>query len=324
MPKVSPDNIATILRLSNEGLSQRAISDQLEISKSTVWGVLKRNRKSIEETDASTAPTIEATQFDDAESINDGESEASIDSMPALIDPGLAFDFADSIGAAAPLVAEAPSKIQAKDAKSLAQRINLAETFLKLGDEDVKPKKKVNMNSLITSVLPSQFEPTVEGPSKADLIASITLNVEAFEPLLRSVVKPNAEVFLDKLYSKSQPELNTLLAVLIKTRTIANVTNQLRHTVSLAAQGCEALTSTVLGMRTQGFSKAISTQDEEVRMILREIALEQVDAFNKLQRPELRLAMLFSTTLLATDASNRLKDHEKTLKPAMAAKHAEL
>ena len=44
-------------------------------------------------------------------------------------------------------------------------------------------------------------------------------------------------------------------------------------------------------------------------MILWEIALEQVDAFNKLQRPELRLAMLFSTTLLATeptDASNRL------------------
>ena len=100
-----------------------------------------------------------------------------------------------------------------------------------------------------------------------------------------------------------------LVTGLIKTRTIANVTNQLRHTVSLAAQGCEALISTVLGMRTQGFAAAITTQDEEVRMILWEIALEQVDAFNKLQRPELRLAMLFSTTLLATeptDASNRL------------------
>ena len=85
-------------------------------------------------------------------------------------------------------------------------------------------------------------------------------------------MKPNPEVFLDRLYSKSQSELSTLLAVLIKTRTIATVTNQLRHTVNLAAQGCEALTSSVLGMRTQGFVVAITTQDEEVRMILREIA----------------------------------------------------
>ena len=321
MPKVSPDNIAAIVKLSSEGLSNRAISDQTGISKSTVWGVLKRNKP-----EPSIASTLEATPPDAAEHYDDDKSQASVESI--MIDPGLAFDFVDSIGAAVPQgIAEAPSKDSAKDAKTLSQRINLAESFLKLGDDEMpKPKSKSQkLNKLITSVLPPDFTPAVEsGPSKADLIASITLNVEAFEPLLRSIVKPSPEVFLDRLYSKSQSELSTLLAVLIKTRTIANVTNQLRHTVNLTAQGCEALTSSVLGMRTQGFATAISTQDEEVRMILREIALEQVDAFNKLQRPELRLAMLFSTTLLATDASNRLKDREKALPPAVAQKHADL
>ena len=320
MPKVSPDNIATIVKLSSEGLSNRSISEQTGISKSTVWGVLKRNKP-----EPSVASTLEATPLDDAEADDDGKSSASVESMPALIDPGLAFDFVDSIGAAAPQgIAEAPSKDSAKDAKTLSQRINLAESFLNLTGEEPKPKSK-SQKKLITSELPPEFAPAVEaGPSKADLIASITLNVEAFEPLLRSIVKPSPEVFLDRLYLKSQSELSTLLAVLIKTRTIANVTNQLRHTVSLAAQGCEALTSSVLGMRTQGFAAAITTQDEEVRMILREIALEQVDAFNKLQRPELRLAMLFSTTLLATDASNRLKERTKALPPAVAQKHADL
>ena len=71
-----------------------------------MWGVLKRNRP-----EPSVASSLEATPLEDAESNDDAESKASVESMPALIDPGLAFDFVDSIGAAAPQgIAEAPSK----------------------------------------------------------------------------------------------------------------------------------------------------------------------------------------------------------------------
>ena len=90
------------------------------------------------------------------------------------------------------------------------------------------------------------------------------------------------------------------------TRTIATATIQLKHMLVLGAQFTEMATVSV-GLKSQGFAQNILSQEEEITLCLRELALERVDSFKQLQRPELRLAMLFSTTLLATDQANRLK-----------------
>jgi hypothetical protein len=64
-------------------------------------------------------------------------------------------------------------------------------------------------------------------------------------------------------------------------------------------------------------------------MILKEIVMDKLDSLQKLQRPELRLAMLFSTTLLATDSANRIKEaSRKQLEATVSAdtqqKHSDL
>ena len=193
--------------------------------------------------------------------------------------------------------------------------------------EALPEEQKAVQSKAVAVVDPTS--PALAAPSKADLIAQITLNVEAFEPLLGSIVQPNRESFLKSLYSKSEKDLSMLLAVINKTRTLANVTNQLRHTLYMAAQGTEALTSRMLSMKTDGFAQALRTQDEEIRMILREMVMERIDSFQKFQRPEMRLALLFSTTLLATDSANRMKEASRTklevkINTTTQAKHSDL
>lgn len=183
-----------------------------------------------------------------------------------------------------------------------------------------QPKQTADLSAILTEI-PS--------PSKADLITQITLNVEAFEPLLTSIVQPDRETFLKSLYKKNEADLSVVLGVMAKTRTLANATNQLRHTFYLAAQGAEVFTSRLLSMKTEGFAQSLRAQDEEVRMIMKEIAMEKLDSLQKLHRPELRLAMLFSTTLLATDSANRIKDAsrkqmEVKVSPITLEKHNDL
>jgi hypothetical protein len=183
-----------------------------------------------------------------------------------------------------------------------------------------QPKQTADLSAILTEI-PS--------PSKADLITQITLNVEAFEPLLTSIVQPDRETFLKSLYKKNEADLSVVLGVMAKTRTLANATNQLRHTFYLAAQGAEVFTSRLLSMKTEGFAQSLRAQDEEVRMIMKEIAMDKLDSLQKLHRPELRLAMLFSTTLLATDSANRIKDAsrkqmEVKVSPSTLEKHNDL
>ena len=148
-------------------------------------------------------------------------------------------------------------------------------------------------------------------------------------PLLGSIVQPDRATYLKGLFSKSEKDLAEVLEVIHKTRTLANVTNQLRHTLYMAAQGTEALTTRLLKMKTDGFAQSLRTQDEEIRMILKEMVMVKLDSLQKLQRPELRLAMLFSTTLLATDSANRMKEAsrhklEAKISPATQEKHSDL
>lgn len=181
---------------------------------------------------------------------------------------------------------------------------------------------------------PELHEPTREpSVSKAELIVKIIHNVEAFASLLGNVIGDDPQKFIKTLYSKSEKDLQVQLAVITRTRTLANVTNQLKHMVGLFAQGTEVVTQRFLNLKTAGFTTTIMTQEEELKMILKEMAMERLESFDKFQRPELRLAMLFSTTLLSVDAANRMKagsgvgvkkQQDGKVSPATLAKNADL
>ena len=176
-----------------------------------------------------------------------------------------------------------------------------AEAFLDNLVKSIKQPKKPSA---------PRAPPAVKAPedssAKSELIGKITLNANAFESLLKSHLQPNKEAFLASLPKKSADELEVLLKTMEYTRSVGNLTNQLRHLCYMTASAVE-LGSKSFGMKTDGYANAIKAQDDEVRMILQEIAMERAASFQKFQRPELRLAMLLSTTLLATDSQNRMK-----------------
>jgi uncharacterized protein YdbL (DUF1318 family) len=177
-----------------------------------------------------------------------------------------------------------------------------AEAFLDKLVKSVKPK--VSRPPSASRSAPKEPD---DPAAKSELIGKITLNANAFESLLKEHLVPTKEAFLAGLGKKSAEELSVVLKTMEYARSVGNLTNQLRHLTFMAASAVE-LGSKSVGLKTEGYANALRAQDDEIRMILQEIAMERASSFQKYQRPELRLAMLFSTTLLATDSQNRLKE----------------
>jgi len=142
-----------------------------------------------------------------------------------------------------------------------------------------------------------------EEPKEA-IIARIVIQVETFEPLLCGVMGEDKQEFIKSLPKRSAVELKALEKVIADTVKIGNLTNQMRHIYYMLCSGLEVGTSAI-GLKSQGYTKVMMAQDREIKMILQEMALHYKDKVQVSTRPELRLAMLSVSTLLATDARNR-------------------
>lgn len=136
------------------------------------------------------------------------------------------------------------------------------------------------------------------------LIASISVMVETFEPLLKSITHGMKDAYIRGLSKKSLAELKATESVIKEQVKIGNVSNQLRHMYYMCASGLE-VGGSIIGLKTEGYTRVLMSQDDEIRMILQEIALLHKDKFTMSTRPELRLGLLSFTALMATDSKNR-------------------
>lgn len=143
---------------------------------------------------------------------------------------------------------------------------------------------------------------------REDTIQRIVFQVEHFYPVVKSIVGENKEHFLQQLSTRSHSKLLELLTMLERTRSIGNIASGFKQTFYVVGQATEVLTQMV-GMRTQGFADHLKTQDDEITMIMKELALEQWRTIKDMDRPELRLGALFCLTLVQTDGQNRMKEH---------------
>ena len=142
--------------------------------------------------------------------------------------------------------------------------------------------------------------------SKGELIAKITINVNTFEPLLGDIIKPDKDSFLASLNKKSAADLESLLKNVEYTRSLHNLTNQASHFFFMGSSFVEMGTQRFLNMNTQGFTHALQAQQDEIKMILREMMMDKVDTFKKVNKPEARLALIVCTTLLGVNTQNTL------------------
>jgi PleD family two-component response regulator len=74
----------------------------------------------------------------------------------------------------------------------------------------------------------------------------------------------------------------------------------------MGSSAIEYGTQRFMKMKTEGFAQALQLHDQEIRMCLAEYCMDKVETFNKVNRPEAKLASILVLTLLSVDAKNRM------------------
>ena len=258
----------------------RQIAEDLGVSKTYVGRVLKGDTATESKTETNVDNTIEmigdkeATDF--LKSMGEGQKEEV--ERPSML--------VDSILAGIPIAEHItpPSRARGKGANFKQTRIQ-------------KPKA-VREKPIVVLDDPAK---------KADIIGKITFNVNTFESILADVLKGDKDRYLAGLERQSVASLEITLKTIETTRSVKNLSNQFMHLFAMGSSFVEMGTQKYLGMKTQGFTQAmLQTQQDELRLIMTELAMEQKDKFQKIQRPEVRLAMIMTTTLMAVNTQNSL------------------
>jgi hypothetical protein len=141
-------------------------------------------------------------------------------------------------------------------------------------------------------------------------IQRLLMEVDTFHAIIKPIV-PDAKAFCASLQKRSTKDLVAMLSLIQSTRRSANLTNQFRSFFYMGANMAESFGG-LAGLKTKGIVDAFQSQREDIDLILRELAIDYSAKFQKLQRPELRLALIVSMSLFAIDAKNRdaETDHE--------------
>jgi len=186
--------------------------------------------------------------------------------------------------------------------------------------ESAEEKKDPTLNRAIERLAENMFAETeaitmprvmVEDPvERTSVLQRIMLNLDNFAPLFTFI--HNRQEFVASLHTKSLEDLKGILKTMEQTRTTMNLANQIKNTFLMLGKATEVLAPRVFGLKTDGFVDGLMTQQQELNMIFREIAIEYAPKFTFQTRPEVRLAMLYGMTLLQVDNTNRIKEYAET------------
>lgn len=142
---------------------------------------------------------------------------------------------------------------------------------------------------------------------RASLMQKIIFNVQHFASHLEPIIGPSKETFIATLGGLSDTQLKDTLNTLERTRSVGNMASGFKQVFYVAAQATEA-TSRMIGMKARGFTEHLRTQDEEITMIMKELAIDQWEKVKVLDSPQARLGVIFCMTLIQVDAKNRISD----------------
>ena len=151
---------------------------------------------------------------------------------------------------------------------------------------------------------------------RQDVIQRIIFNVQNFAPLLVTITGTNTEAFIASLHERDDEELSSTLKTLERTRSLGNIAAGFQQTFFMVAQATE-MTSSFLGVKAHGFTERLRAEEQQVSMIMKELAIENWESVKAMDSPTMRLGVLFAMTLAQTDATNRLND---ALKPGLSSR----
>jgi lambda repressor-like predicted transcriptional regulator len=296
MVKWSEEIKLQVKALNHEGKSLRDIATATGISKSTIHSFIK------------SLPS-ETTIVDSVQEVNVPEILSADIQEDSMINDVEANNFMNELLSTTPTISAPVTKVSKKASKSAE---NFMENLLTVEPKTPKPRGQRQRQIVHKEV----DDPQVKG----DMIARVTMNVNNFEPLLKDFLKPSKDVFLTNLQKKSCSELEVLLKSMETTRSVSNLTNQFMHFFYLGTNVVEMGTTQYLGMDTTGFSMALRQQHEEIQMIMKELCMDRVESFKKVTKPEIRLAMIMTTTLIGVNTSNQMRKMQNISQPKPSKK----
>lgn len=278
--KVSAETRRAIFQAKAKGTAIKEICTQFGLSKATVHRVLK------------VEPGIE---------IREVEVKNTIPVMNEFENRSL--EFAKLIQSDVPV-----EPVNAKE-----KRVSKSEVDELINEVIGNPEAEERPKSVsFSQAQPSrrQLAQMMEEPEDIDLHnqleQKIILNIQNFAPIFHFIRDKDA--FIKSLHDKTNSELRGILTTLETTRTTVNLSNQMKQMFFMASKGVEVGGAMFLKLRTDGFTDNLVRQQQELDMIFREIAIEYAPMFKMTNKPELRLAMCFTMTLIQTDSMNRLKE----------------
>ena len=312
-----PDKVAAVLRDFRSGKAKSAseLAKLHGVSRSAVYRLLKKEDVS----QSQPQPKVESQR---------SESE---EGGPTLMEDlfSKAEQFANTLGlpeSAGKVLNEEPKDERAEqekeeqlDALMDAMMGNTQGTSLNLpaGLEEAisgpmpRPRRPIHAHDEDQMNPPSRPPPQVTEARRAEIVQKIVFNIQHFGPQLEVITGANKEAFLQTLPALSTSQLVETLTTLERTRSVGNIANGFKHVFYVAGQATETATQFV-GMSTQGFTAQLRAQDEEVTMILKEMAIEQWERLKVMDSPQVRLGMLFCMTLIQVDTRNKLEAHFKS------------
>lgn len=292
--RITDETKAKVKDLIASGKSVREVGALLNISKSTVSTISKK--------------TVSAAA---AEKIPTNTIEHMDDSAFAKVIQG--------VTETAPV---------AKDMRDKGDFLNkfMRELDDTSGSNGPKKARKKPVKELMDFAPMGPMVPVVQEEDKAVYITKIQMNIDNFADVLRDHIKPDRDTFMGRVCKMSTADLKQTLSLLETVRSSNNLANQLKYLLFGATNLIEAGTQRFLGMKTRGYAEMVRQQEAELQSCLREIAINNVESYKKVERPEMRLATVLVTTLLATDSRNRMEEirthfETKQVNPETAEKY---
>lgn len=298
----------SVLILAKEGKSLREIATALKIGKTTVSAIIKKGQTESQVTAVSTIPSL-----------------SEVTPKPSIISPVLTEEMNDAF------VEEFSKSLEMGPATASKGKSDdtLLDNIIGQLEIEAKPKKAKASGEAKKSKKAWFSSETIEPLAKAKplekkvpedkgrLIAKITMNADSFEIVLKDVLRPNKEEFINSLHKKTQTELLSILETIEFTRTVGNTANQLKHLTFMGASGLELVSKKFLKLKSDGYADIIRAQEKELESIFKEIAMKNADGMlSQYQSPEIRLSTLLVTSLLAVDARNRAASLNQTVNNA--------
>lgn len=312
MPRLSRDKKEQIQKALKDGKSPTEIAKELGVARSSIYRITTATTKQDDASSVSSAGS--GADEDDADDA-DGDDE---DTRPSVVKNFLKMSnvFADELGLkeqkqnydnddSRPPQLIVQEEQQTSEAKANFMRMMMQSEGV---PQSVEVPSVAQMREQIRRPMPLMMNIPDPDFDRGEVIQRIMFNVEHFAPMIRKIIGDDADGFIQSLSGRSDRELEGLLAVIDRTRAVGNLATTFRHTFYMAAQGAEVVSSQFLNMRTRGFVQALQAQDTEIQMAIKELAIDNYNRFNKMNRPEMRLGMLAVMTLIQVDSTARIRE----------------